>query len=274
VRNRQADTDKFRHWEIAGTSHSSRRTSMNAGPLTKRDNVQRAVANCTYPTYPRVPMNYALAAVYDHMTAWVQEGKLPPIAPRVDVNGNEIVRDERGNARGGIRLAEFDPPTALNSGANGGDGFCRLYGRYEPFDDATIAALYPSHKAYADAAKKRIADNLAAGYIVKADADESRRRADQSIAGRGLTCTEACRAAQDLLDSAYFYLGASGQSKKLIEQAARVVRTVVEDKADRARSDLDKWLKDLRAQQAKGRLSQPTVDELATGANAVRTALK
>jgi hypothetical protein len=236
--------------------------------------VQRAAANCTYPTYPRVPMNYALAAVYDHMTAWVQDGKLPPVAPRLEVNGNEIVRDERGNALGGIRLAEFDPAVALNSGVNTGDGFCRLYGRYEPFDDATVAALYPSHGAYTKLAKKQIADNLAAGYVVRADADESRRRADQSIAGRGLVCAEACHAGQDLLDAAYFYLGASDQSKKLTERAAKIVRTIAQGKTDAARRDLDTWLKDLRALQSKGRLSQPTVDELTIGANAVMAALK
>jgi hypothetical protein len=274
VRSRQADTDKFRHWEIAGTSHSSRRTSMNAGPLTKRDNVQRAAANCTYPTYPRVPMNYALAAVYDHMTAWVEKGVKPPVAPRIEVNGNEIVRDERGNAKGGIRLAEFDPAVALNSGANTGDGFCRLYGRYEPFDDATIASLYPTHRAYADAAKKRIADNLAAGYIVKADADESRRRADQSIAGRGLTCAAGCRAAQDLLDSAYFYLGASDQLEKLTGRLSGVVATIAEGKTDRAKRDLNAWVKDVNNLQTKGRLSQPTVDELNTAADKVLAELK
>ncbi len=274
IRNRQADTDKFRHWEIAGTSHSSRRTSMNAGPLTKRDHVERAAANCTYPTYPRVPMNYALASVYDHMTAWAQTGKLPPIAPRMEIDGADLKRDARGNALGGIRLAEADPATAINSGANGGDGFCRLYGRYEPFDDATIAALYPTHGAYTKAAKQNIANNLAAGYIVKADADESRRRADQSIAGRGLTCAAACRSAQDLLDSAYFYLGASDQVKKLTTNVAGIVRTIAEGKNDKAARDLDKWVKDLKTLQAKGRLSPATVDELSSGADAVRVALK
>lgn len=274
VRSRQADTDKFRHWEIAGTSHSSRRTSMNAGPLTKRDHVERAAANCTYPTYPRVPMNYALAAVYDHMTAWVQKGVAPPIAPRMEIEGDAAIkRDARGNALGGIRLTEFDPPTALNSGANTGDGFCRLYGRYEPFDDATIASLYPTHRAYVDTAKKRIAENLAAGYIVRADADESRRRADQSIIGRGLKCAEACHNAQDLLDSAYFYLGASDQLNSLTTRLAGVVRTVAEGKNDKAKKDLAGLTKDLSGLQAKGRLSQAAVDELKIGADKVVAAL-
>jgi hypothetical protein len=300
VRSRQPDTDKFRHWEVTGASHSSRRTSMNAGPLTKRDHVERAAANCTYPTYPRVPMNYAMAAVYDHMTAWVQKGKLPPIAPRMEVEappvaapaaapaapavagaaapparppGATIKRDARGNALGGIRMGEVDPAIALNSGANGGSGFCNLYGRYEPFDDATLASLYPTHAAYADAVKKTNAANLKAGYIVEADARQSNTRAEQSIIGRGLKCAEACHNAQDLLDSAYFYLGASDQLNPLTSRLAGVVRTVAEGKNDKAKKDLASLTKDLSSLQSRGKLSQATVDELKTGADKVLAAL-
>ncbi|HEX5007708.1 MAG TPA: alpha/beta hydrolase domain-containing protein, partial [Hyphomonadaceae bacterium] len=297
VRSRQPDTDKFRHWEITGASHSSRRTSMNAGPLTKRDHVERAAANCTYPTYPRVPMNYAMAAVYDHMTAWVQKAKLPPIAPRMDVDpppaiapaaapaaaggaapsarppGATIKRDARGNALGGIRMGEVDPPIALNSGANGGSGFCGLYGRYEPFDDATLASLYPSHSAYVDAVRKTNAANLKAGFIVEADARQSNTRAEQSIIGRGLKCAEACHDAQDLLDSAYFYLGASDQLGAVTTRLAGVVRTVAEGKNDKAKKDLAALNKDLASLQSRGKLSQASVDELKTGADKVLAAL-
>jgi hypothetical protein len=295
VRSRQPDTDKFRHWEVTGASHSSRRTSMNAGPLTKRDHVERAVANCTYPTYPRVPMNYAMAAVYDHMTAWVQKGVKPPIASRMEVDvppadaapaappaagapparppGAVIKRDARGNALGGIRMGEVDPAIALNSGANGGSGFCNLYGRFEPFDDATLASLYPNHGAYVNAVKKRNADNLKAGFIVEADAKQSNTRADQSIIGRGLKCAEACHNAQDLLDSAYFYLGASDQLTPLTDKMAGVVQTVAEGKTDKAKKDLASWTKELRNLQSKGKLSQSTVDELSTAADKVLASL-
>ena len=292
VRSRQPDTDKFRHWEVTGASHSSRRTSMNAGPLTKRDHVERAAAVCTYPTYPRVPMNYAMAAVYDHMTAWVQKGVKPadrfahggretasapaatsetPASPRAP--GAVIKRDARGNALGGIRMGEVDPAIALNSGANGGSGFCNLYGRFEPFDDATLASLYPNHGAYVNAVKKRNADNLKAGYIVEADARQSNTRADQSIIGRGLKCAEACHNAQDLLDAAYFYLGASDQLNSLTGRMAGVVRAVAEGKGDRAKKDLNSWVNDVRNLQKKGRLSQATVDELAAGADKVLATL-
>ncbi len=289
VRARQPDTDRFRHWEITGASHSSRRTSMNAGPLTKRDHVERAAAVCTYPTYPRVPMNYAMAAVYDHMTAWVQKGTLPPIAPRMEVEersptaaetaanprapGAAIKRDARGNALGGIRMAEVEPAIALNSGANGGSGFCNLYGRFEPFDDATLASLYPTHSDYVSAAKKRNADNLKAGFIVEADARQSNARADQSIIGRGLACAEACHNAQDLLDSAYFYLGASSKLDNITTRLAGVVRTIGGGQNAKAKADLNKVIKDLRNMQKKGTLSQATVDELSTAADKVLASL-
>jgi hypothetical protein len=174
---------------------------------------------------------------------------------------------------GGIRMGEVDPAIALNSGANGGSGFCSLYGRYEPFDDATLASLYPSHAAYVDAVKKTNAANLKAGYIVEADAKQSNTRAEQSIIGRGLKCTEACHNAQDLLDSAYFYLGASDQLNPLTTRLAGVVRAVAEGKNDKAKKDLLGLNKDLASLQSRGKLSQATVDELKSGADKVAAAL-
>jgi hypothetical protein len=241
-------------------------------------------------------MNYVMASVYDHLTDWIEKGKAPPTVERVEVTepapaaapaappaagapparapGAVIKRDARGNtANGGIRLAEFDPAIALNTGANGGSGFCNLYGRFEPFDDATLATLYPTHKAYTDAVNKQTDANLKAGYIVDVDAKQSRTRAEQSIIGLGLKCAEACHNAQDLLDSAYFYLGASDQLNSMTTRLAGVVRTIGEGKNDKAKADLKSVVKDLRSQQSKGKLLQATVDELSTAADKVLASL-
>lgn len=272
--NRQADTDRYRLWEVAGTSHSTRRTSMNRGPITVRDHVETAPPECDYPTYPRVPMNYPLAAVYDHMTKWVQDGVAPPTAPLMEVVDGEIMRDEHGNAKGGIRLAEFDPATALNSGANSGDGFCFLYGRYEPFDDATVAQLYPTPDDYTVAAFETIEANLNAGFIVEADAAESQSRASQSIYGRGMTCGEACRAAQDLLDASYFYLAAVSTKDGLTSEMAQIVRhTASSGEEAEAKRRLAGWLGKLERLEAEGRLSAAALGELKAGAGEVLAAL-
>jgi hypothetical protein len=148
VAARQDDTDRFRAWEMAGTSHSGRRTALNSRPLVLRDGVQPAVGTCTFPEHPRVPTSHVTAAVYDHMVRWVSQGTPPPTAPRIETVGNVIQRDEFGNALGGIRMAEFAVATATNTGANSGAAFCVLYGRYLPFTTEQINTLYPNHGRY------------------------------------------------------------------------------------------------------------------------------
>ena len=64
----------------------------------------------------------------------------------------------------------------------------------EPFSDAVIAQLYPTREAYVAAARARTEANLRAGYIVEADARESRARAEQSVFGYGYPCAAACKA--------------------------------------------------------------------------------
>jgi hypothetical protein len=273
TRSRQADTDMFRHWEVAGTSHSSRRTSMNAGPLVTIGGVERTVPVCNYPTYPRTPTNYVLSASYDHIANWVLEGVSPPTAPKVEVDSATIQRDARGNALGGIRLAEVDPAVSISTGENAGDGFCRLYGRYEPFDDATIAGLYPSHAAYVAAANARTDANLAAGYILAPDAMDSRLRAEQSIYGKGLACEAACHAAQDVLDASYFYLALSDRKLRMTRLMAGIVETIARGQEAQARTDLRAWMGELRAMERNGELTSITVDALSDQVDAVYAAL-
>jgi hypothetical protein len=281
--NVKPDNDVYRHWEVAGASHSTRRSSMNSGPTIRRDGAMRPPPSCTYPTWPRVPMNHVLGAVYDQVTRWAQGGPAPPRAPLVERNAQGAVRDAKGNVLGGIRLAEFDPATARNSSDNGGTQFCNLYGRYEPFSDAVIAQLYPTHEAYVAAARARTDANLRAGYIVEADARESRARAEQSVFGYGYPCAAACKAGQDLVDSTYYYLGVSPRRDEFGSRMATIVRNIAAgDKAGgaaeaaanaKARRDIERWTADLSAMAGRGQVSATVLGELGTGANAILRAL-
>ena len=103
----------------------------------------------------------------------------PPAPPRF-----EIVRDDAGNAVGGIRLAQHAVPTATNTGVNTGGMFCGLLGSSEPFDAARLASLYPTHDAYVDKVKDVTEKNLKAGYIVKADAEATIAEARGSRIGK------------------------------------------------------------------------------------------
>jgi hypothetical protein len=255
--SRQPDTDRFRWWEVAGTSHLDAQLSRGLGQLGLRaaggapvdgppagplisgggagiGNFQVSSGapddGCEKPIFSRVPSYYAQNALYDHFARWLKDGTPPPTAPHIELKqlpGNppagpagpgsagaraggrgaptpeggepaarggrggppappryEIIRDDLGNALGGIRLSQHAVPTATNTGQNAGGMFCGLLGSYEPFDNARLATLYPTHEAYVAKVKEVTEKNLKAGYIVKEDADTTIAEARSSRIGR------------------------------------------------------------------------------------------
>jgi len=216
VATRQPDTDKFRTWEVAGTSHldikhaselvklglRSRETMLPTPPPAPAAGAGRGAGRaggpfggapgpyngCNHPPLSRIPSEFVQNALYDHMARWVKDGTPPPVAPRITVGADgerpSIVRDAFGNALGGIRLAEHDVATAINSGENTGSGFCFLTGWHDDFDKAKLTALYSTHAAYVSAVKATTEKNVKAGYIVKADADKTIAAAERSDVGK------------------------------------------------------------------------------------------
>lgn len=64
---RPPDTNVFRRWEAAGTSHSSARLAEGIEPLYARDGVIAAPAVCTFPPRSRIPFHFAHNAAYNHL---------------------------------------------------------------------------------------------------------------------------------------------------------------------------------------------------------------
>jgi hypothetical protein len=211
---RQPDTASFRSWEVAGDSHVDQQFVASSRKLTQRDGnpiapgttpgagrgtpataapaaTRSSMGNaspCDRPPYSHVPFHYVMNAAFDHLQRWVKDGTLPPGAPPIETSAAGppavITRDDRGNALGGIRLAEHAVPTGVNTGQNSGPGFCRLNGSHTDFDAATLASLYPTHDAYVSAVKAATEKNLKAGYILKADADATIAAAEKSEIGK------------------------------------------------------------------------------------------
>jgi hypothetical protein len=213
--NRQPDTNRFRTWEVAGDSHVdfqfvtySRQLSQRDGsPIAPRFTPGAAggratnagaaappaprsgnAGNCDKPSYSHVPFYQVFDAAIDHLVVWVKDGTAPPTAPPIEVSSvgppAVMARDAAGNALGGIRLATHAVPTAVNSGVNSGPGFCRLNGSYEPFDQAIIKTLYPTHESYVSKVRSVTETNLKVGYILKPEADVTIAEAEQSTIGR------------------------------------------------------------------------------------------
>jgi hypothetical protein len=171
---RQADANHLRRWEAAGTAHLDFRESEALAQMQRRDLPPSSPPVCDLPPSSRIPWAYILNAAYDHMVRWVKDSVPPPTAPEIQIQalGPPVVvaRDSFGNALGGIRLSQHALPTATNTGVNSGPGFCRLFGTFQPFDEARLAALYPDHATYLSQVIDATVDSLKSGFIVPEDA--------------------------------------------------------------------------------------------------------
>jgi len=182
---RMADSDVFRSWEVAGTSHSSYTSDQYRRPIATRDFGSVAEPMCELPPFSRVEGYRVIDRQYDLLVDWVRDGTPPPAAPKLEFTTNEmqqpvLARDDLGIVLGGIRLPEVEVPTALNTGSNTGASFCRLYGTYQPFDDATLAELYPSRREYVSAVVESARTNVEAGYLLPNAVQAYRRAAWQT----------------------------------------------------------------------------------------------
>ncbi|HEY3178593.1 MAG TPA: alpha/beta hydrolase domain-containing protein [Casimicrobiaceae bacterium] len=190
---RQADTNMFRTWEVAGTSHVDQHLRASREPLELRDLGVSSEAllapQCAIHTIgTRVPTTYVLASAFDHLVAWAEDGTPPPVAPRIQIatfgSPSLAARDGLGLALGGIRLSEIDVPIAYNVGTNSGPGACVRWGYSVPFDDALLKSLYRNHGQYVSRVVQVNERNVESGYILEDDAEIDNEEAAHSDVGK------------------------------------------------------------------------------------------
>ena len=161
---RQHDTSNHRLWEVAGTAHLDGGFGEGLEAEWQRDFGEvismpliEAVAG------PPNTLSYdpATNAALRHLWSWMRDGVAPPEQARVEPSAEEmmggqleLVRDEFGNALGGIRLPDFAVPTATHVGASVGP-VPDLAGFSIPFTPERLRALYPDHAAYVTALQPR-----------------------------------------------------------------------------------------------------------------------
>jgi hypothetical protein len=113
----------------------------------------------------------------------MKDGAPPPEQDRVELAAKpasgsqpELLRDELGNAIGGIRLPDFAVPTATHVGASVGP-VPDLAGTSTPFSPERLHALYPDHATYVERYDRAVDEGLAKGFLLEEDAQRLRERA-------------------------------------------------------------------------------------------------
>jgi hypothetical protein len=164
-----APGDRYRHYELAGAPHVDREMFRH---FPSREE-QTAVGTPPYLAFwpflnvcevegdlLEIPIQtYAGDAAFANMDRWVRDGVAPPKAARISIeNGGtpmaRVVKDQHGNAVGGVRSPYLDVPTATyyvsRPGAQLAPGVrCEEIGYKVPFGWAKLESLYGSPKDYA-----------------------------------------------------------------------------------------------------------------------------
>jgi hypothetical protein len=181
---RQADSARFRLWEVAGAAHCDTyflcASALDSGSLPV-DQLAALIARAETSGIPTErpinsgpQMHYVLQRAFDALVRWVRDGVAPPSAERLEVDAEGgLVRDDVGVACGGLRTPWVDAPNAVLSGLGQPGEMTELFGTTRPLDDGARAARYPRGRddyldrfgAAADAA-------VAGGVVLTADAAE------------------------------------------------------------------------------------------------------
>jgi hypothetical protein len=178
-RVRQPNTDRFVTWEAAGTTHVAAQMQVVRNKKHERE----------FGVAPGVPANMnrvAITPYYDaalhHLKRWVDGGAAPPSQPLIEFSGErpEVVRDEHGIAKGGVRLPQVDAPVATNSSIAVTDDFSgSLRGGNRPFGKAKLDALYGSEAKYLARFEEAAQRAVTAGVMLPRDVARATEEAAQ-----------------------------------------------------------------------------------------------
>lgn len=181
---RQPDSNVYRQWEVAGTSHADTPTTEEVNFVNLRDQ-GFVFPECEHQPQGDVDMGPYISAALHHLRFWVTDGTAPPPSLYIDLNGtNDVARDQYGNALGGIRIPQLEVPIGSYLPFNSGPGLCLFAPSLFPFSEEELAALYRNHGKYVSQFVKAVNRLQAEGYLLPEDAEAMKEAAAQSPIGQ------------------------------------------------------------------------------------------
>lgn len=178
--DREDDSENFRIWEVAGTSHTDKYFYEDAFDDKGDDPrfalvVESNLNKCERPAVNAGPYHWVFNAAITALSNWALNGIAPPQADRLALSDDEssFEYDVHGNVLGGIRTPHVDAPAAIFSGeGGGGPGLdCFISGTTELFDAAYMASLYSNKSGYVQAVSNAADDAVAKGFLLSPDAE-------------------------------------------------------------------------------------------------------
>ncbi len=191
-------TSKYtRAWDVAGATHASLYGAQYIDDVVLRDksfpgpngpmSFSEIVApSCELlPVFSTVDSGLVVNAAFESVREWITTGKeaAPSRYFDRDAEGN-LVRDSAGKVQGGIRLAQFTAPTAVNAANNGTAFPCSISGHHRDYTEDELKDLYGSHQNYVKQVRDTMKQAEKDGYLLKFDQKAAVRAAEDSDVAR------------------------------------------------------------------------------------------
>ena len=171
----QPDHARFRVWEVTGTGHGTRRRQQPPGPSG-------------WTTSP-LSWDPVHQAAFRGMHRWLADEEPPPTLPRIETDERgRLVRDEHGNAVGGIRLPDLEVPVGTFKGMSIKTGLAPLFGGFHAMEPDELRALYPSTKGFLERWDAAVDALVVSQALLEEDAPAQRERG-RSVASTWLTAS-------------------------------------------------------------------------------------
>lgn len=172
---RQDDGRSYRMWEVAGAAHIG---DADRSRSVARQQLEFGGAVPEPWEIPDNPNTLSMDPVRDaalhHLQRWITSGAPPPSSPRIEIAGSPagVVRDEFGNAIGGIRLPRLVVPTATHVGESPPGTTPNLFGHSTPFKQELLRRLYPDRATYEASFINAVRAVVDAGFLLPRHAEE------------------------------------------------------------------------------------------------------
>lgn len=197
TRRPDSDTapDLFRRYEIPGGCHLN--TYNNSKWAVPDADQAKAIGAaglwCCNGTLSDIPEHLMFDGCLANLEKWVRTGTLPPKADGIQIENSVIIRDEFGNAKGGLRSPYVDVPVKTYSPASIPcpscepaalcalfSNWCILEGNVVPFDESQLKALYGDHDGYVAKFNASADKMFKDGFITQADLEQIKTEAANS----------------------------------------------------------------------------------------------
>jgi Alpha/beta hydrolase domain len=137
---RQPDSDTFRFWEMAGTAHGGGESAEAMTAVLIRDGISEGLP--VVEGRNTIVWDYIARAGLERLVEWIDAKSAPVVIPPITLGESGIVRDEVGNALGGVRMPDVVAPLAIHAGMKSELSPAALMGESTPLSPERIRELY------------------------------------------------------------------------------------------------------------------------------------